>query len=43
MIFKVPYLISYISKFITLNEGDLIMTGTPKGVGPVKKGEVLSA
>jgi 2-keto-4-pentenoate hydratase/2-oxohepta-3-ene-1,7-dioic acid hydratase in catechol pathway len=33
MIFKVKELLSYLSKFITLEEGDLIATGTPAGVG----------
>ena len=39
MIFSVKYLIAYISKFITLKKGDLIYTGTPKGVGAVKVGD----
>lgn len=33
MIFKVPFLISYISQFMTLMPGDIIATGTPAGVG----------
>jgi 2,4-didehydro-3-deoxy-L-rhamnonate hydrolase len=33
MIFKIPYLISYISQFMTLLPGDVISTGTPAGVG----------
>ncbi|UEM07438.1 fumarylacetoacetate hydrolase family protein (plasmid) [Skermanella rosea] len=33
MIFKVPYLVSYISQFMTLMPGDVITTGTPPGVG----------
>lgn len=33
MIFKVPFLISYISQFMTLLPGDIISTGTPAGVG----------
>lgn len=33
LIFKVPYLISYISRQLTLEPGDLILTGTPDGVG----------
>jgi len=33
MIFKVPYLISYVSRFLRLEPGDVIMTGTPPGVG----------
>jgi len=36
MIFSVSYLISYITQFITLKKGDLIFTGTPKGVGPLQ-------
>lgn len=41
MIFTVDYLISYISKYISLKVGDLIFTGTPLGVGPVKIGDKL--
>jgi 2-keto-4-pentenoate hydratase/2-oxohepta-3-ene-1,7-dioic acid hydratase in catechol pathway len=33
MIFKIPFLISYVSQFMTLLPGDLISTGTPAGVG----------
>ena len=33
MIFRVKELLSYLSKFITLEKGDLIATGTPAGVG----------
>jgi 2-keto-4-pentenoate hydratase/2-oxohepta-3-ene-1,7-dioic acid hydratase in catechol pathway len=33
MIFGVPYLVSYISQFMTLLPGDVISTGTPAGVG----------
>ena len=36
MLFKVDEIISYVSRFITLKMGDLIFTGTPAGVGPVK-------
>ena len=43
MLFSFDYIISYLSKFFTLRTGDLIFTGTPKGVGPVKVGDVLSA
>lgn len=43
MLFSFDYIISYLSKFFTLRTGDLIYTGTPKGVGPVKIGNVLSA
>ena len=41
MIFKFDSIISYISKFYTLKIGDLIFTGTPHGVGPVNKGDIL--
>ena len=41
MIFSFNKIISYISKFCTLKIGDLIYTGTPKGVGKVEKGDVL--
>lgn len=43
MIFSVPVLISYISTIMTLNEGDVILTGTPSGVGPVKAGQHMKA
>lgn len=41
MIFSIEQIIAYVSKFITLKTGDLIFTGTPEGVGPVKQGDVL--
>lgn len=43
MIFSIDYLIAYLSKFFTLKIGDLIYTGTPEGVGPVKIGDHLIA
>lgn len=43
MVFKIPTLIEYITKFITLNVGDVIMTGTPAGVGPVEPGDFVQA
>lgn len=49
MVFNVPFLIKYISQLITLNPGDIIITGTPAGVGyfmdppqPLKSGDVVS-
>jgi len=39
MIFSVPRLVSYISRFATLQPGDVIATGTPAGVGPLKEGD----
>jgi len=41
MIFSIDKIIAYISKFMTLKTGDLIFTGTPAGVGPVKIGDKL--
>lgn len=41
MIFDVDNIISYLSKFITLKIGDIIFTGTPKGVGRVQIGDTL--
>ncbi|XP_055339663.1 acylpyruvase FAHD1, mitochondrial-like [Paramacrobiotus metropolitanus] len=43
MIYSVPYLISYVSNYFTLYPGDVILTGTPAGVGPVKEGDVIEA
>jgi acylpyruvate hydrolase len=43
MLFSVDQIISYVSNFITLKTGDLIYTGTPAGVGPVKIGDQLKA
>jgi fumarylpyruvate hydrolase len=40
-IWKVPETISYLSTLVALRPGDLIMTGTPKGVGPVEPGDHL--
>jgi len=41
LIFKVKTLVSFISKIMTLLPGDVIATGTPAGVGPVKPGDTL--
>lgn len=41
MLFDVNQVIAYLSKFNTLKVGDLIYTGTPEGVGPVKIGDEL--
>ena len=43
MIFGFSEIIAYVSRFFTLKTGDLIFTGTPSGVGPVKKNDRLSA
>jgi len=41
LIWKVPEMISYLSGLFTLQPGDIIMTGTPAGVGAVVRGDVL--
>jgi acylpyruvate hydrolase len=43
MIFSFEKIIAYVSQFMTLRTGDLIFTGTPAGVGPVKIGDKLEA
>ncbi len=43
MLFDFDDLIVQVSKYFTLKMGDLIYTGTPSGVGPVQKGDVLEA
>jgi 2,4-didehydro-3-deoxy-L-rhamnonate hydrolase len=43
LIFNVQHLIEYASAMYTLQPGDVIMTGTPAGVGPVKPGDVMCA
>ncbi len=42
MIFDIPYLISYISSAMTLYPGDLISTGTPSGIAPIKPGDSVA-
>jgi 2-keto-4-pentenoate hydratase/2-oxohepta-3-ene-1,7-dioic acid hydratase in catechol pathway len=41
MVFSIPFLISYISRIMTLEPGDLLATGTPDGVGPLAAGDVV--
>lgn len=41
MLFDVPTLVSYVSKVMTLLPGDVITTGTPAGVGPMQRGDVV--
>jgi 2-keto-4-pentenoate hydratase/2-oxohepta-3-ene-1,7-dioic acid hydratase in catechol pathway len=42
MVFDVPTLIEYASRWYTLHPGDIILTGTPAGVGPVAAGDVMT-
>jgi 2-keto-4-pentenoate hydratase/2-oxohepta-3-ene-1,7-dioic acid hydratase in catechol pathway len=41
MVFSIPFLISYISRIMTLEPGDLLATGTPEGVGPLSEGDLV--
>ena len=41
MIFTIPQIISFISRNFTLEAGDIISTGTPSGVGPIRDGDVV--
>ena len=41
LLFSVPYTIAYLSRFMTLLPGDVIMTGTPAGVGPIQVGDTI--
>lgn len=41
LIFSIPHLVSYLSQAITLLPGDVIMTGTPAGVGPMVPGDTI--
>jgi 2-keto-4-pentenoate hydratase/2-oxohepta-3-ene-1,7-dioic acid hydratase in catechol pathway len=41
MAFSVPFLVRYVSRMMTLEAGDLISTGTPAGVGPLRDGDTV--
>lgn len=43
MLFKIDYLIAFVSRYFLLQQGDILFTGTPKGVGPVQVGDRLTA
>ena len=43
MIFKIPEMLEYLSKFITLVPDDIIATGTPSGVGPIYPEDIIEA
>ncbi len=40
-VFKIPQIVSYISSFMTLVPGDLIATGTPGGIAPLNRGDIV--
>jgi 2-keto-4-pentenoate hydratase/2-oxohepta-3-ene-1,7-dioic acid hydratase in catechol pathway len=41
MVFKIPFLLHYISQYLTLEPGDLVATGTPAGTKPLAPGDVV--
>lgn len=41
MVFRIPMLLSYISHIMTLEPGDLVATGTPAGISPIKAGDTV--
>lgn len=43
LIFKIPYIISFITRHMTLEPGDIIATGTPSGIAPIKPGDIVEA
>ena len=43
MIFPIGELIAYVSRFMTIEKGDIMATGTPEGIGPLVKGDVVVA
>lgn len=43
MLFRIPRLLSDITQVMTLEKGDVVLTGTPKGVGSVDLGDVIRA
>ena len=43
MLFRIPRILSEISRVMRLEKGDLVLTGTPKGVGSVEVGDVMRA
>ncbi|MFX1408997.1 MAG: fumarylacetoacetate hydrolase family protein, partial [Promethearchaeota archaeon] len=43
MLFKIPEILEYLSKYITLNTGDIVATGTPSGISPIKPGDTIEA
>ncbi|MFX1315920.1 MAG: fumarylacetoacetate hydrolase family protein [Promethearchaeota archaeon] len=43
LLFKIPQLMEYITKFFTMEAGDIVATGTPGGIGPVNPGDIIEA
>lgn len=43
MHFKIHEQLEYITRYVTMEAGDILMTGTPEGLGPINEGDVLEA
>ena len=43
MVYRIPALIAFLSKWFALEPGDVIATGTPSGIGPLVPGDVVEA
>ncbi|MHA1669971.1 MAG: fumarylacetoacetate hydrolase family protein [Promethearchaeota archaeon] len=43
LLFRIPKIIDYISKYVTLEKGDIVATGTPGGISPVLPGDIIKA
>jgi 2-keto-4-pentenoate hydratase/2-oxohepta-3-ene-1,7-dioic acid hydratase in catechol pathway len=43
MIFKIPEVLAFLSKFVTFTPDDIVATGTPSGVGPIQPGDIIEA
>ena len=43
LLFRIPELIEYITKIFTMEPGDIVATGTPSGIGPLKPGDLVEA
>lgn len=43
MLFRIDFLIAFVSRYFLLQQGDILFTGTPAGVGPVQPGDQLTA
>jgi 2-keto-4-pentenoate hydratase/2-oxohepta-3-ene-1,7-dioic acid hydratase in catechol pathway len=41
MVFPIPTVIEYVTRFMTLEPGDIVATGTPDGIGPLQEGDVV--
>jgi 2-keto-4-pentenoate hydratase/2-oxohepta-3-ene-1,7-dioic acid hydratase in catechol pathway len=42
LVFGIPYLVQFITAFLRLEPGDVILTGTPAGIGPIEPGQVVT-